>query len=338
MKFTLALSLLALAPMARGHIGHATPPAGKVVTSEAMTGNGEFRFLTVPGWGAMPDGVNVGPTHGGVAVDSAGHVYVSTEAEHAVVVFSKDGKFVKSIAPECSGLHSLMIAKEGDKEVLWGAHVGSNRVVKLDLDGNILFQIPNENTGEIPGGWGGTTAVTPGPDGRIYVACGYGSSMVHMFDATGKLLKSMGGKGAGDGKFMTCHGIAIDTRKKDEPRLLVCDRENRRLVHLDLDLNWLSVHSTGLRRPCAVSFNGENCAVAELAGRVTILDGNGVPVAFLGDQPDRKLRAQKPIPEDQLYDGLFTSPHGLSYDGDGNLIVQDWNVTGRVTALKHVTE
>ena len=32
--------------------------------------------------------------------------------------------------------------------------------------------------------------------------------------------------------------------------------------------------------------------------------------------------------------GLFTSPHGLSWDNEGNLIVQDWNVTGRVTKLK----
>ena len=44
----------------------------------------------------MPDGANVGPTHGGVAVDGAGNVYVSTEANHGVVKFSGEGKFVKS--------------------------------------------------------------------------------------------------------------------------------------------------------------------------------------------------------------------------------------------------
>jgi hypothetical protein len=83
-----------------------------------------------------------------------------------------------------------------------------------------------------------------------------------------------------------------------------------------------------------VSIRGDYVAVAELEGRVTIVGKNGDVVAFLGDQPDPKLRAKKQVPEGKLFDGLFTSPHGLSWDNDGNIIVQDWNVSGRVTKLK----
>ncbi|MDQ8190221.1 hypothetical protein [Roseibacillus persicicus] len=333
MKNKVLAVLVAGSAMAAGHADHEHRPAGKVVTSVQKTGNGQFQFETVPGFAAMPEGVNVGPTHGGVAVDSAGHVYVSTEADHGVVKFTKEGEFVKSFGPETKALHSLAMAKEGDSEVLIGAAVSAEKVLKLDLDGKVLLTIPNEGTGEIKGGFKGVTGVTVGPEGNFYVVCGYGSNLIHKFDASGKLLKTAGGRGKDDGKFTTCHGITLDTRS-GEPLLLVCDRENRRLVHLDLDFNFKGVHSEHLRRPCAVSIRGDYAAVAELEGRVTVLGKNGEPLSFLGDQPDKKLWAKKPVPEAQLYDGLFTSPHGLSWDNEGNIIVQDWNVTGRVTKLK----
>ncbi|MGC6465337.1 MAG: 6-bladed beta-propeller [Akkermansiaceae bacterium] len=295
----------------QAHEGHEHPPAGKVVTSVQVTGNGQFTFETVPGFGAMPEGVNVGPTHGGVAVDSAGDVYVSTEADHGVVKFGPDGKFKKSFGPSTKALHSLALTKDGDKEVLVGAAVSAKKVLKLDLEGKTLLTISNENTGEIKGGLGGVTGVAVGPQGHFYVVCGYGSNLIHKFDATGKLVKSAGGRGKGDGQFQTCHGIALDTRS-GSPLLLICDRENRRLVHFGLDLNFKGVHTTHLRRPCAASVRGDYVVVAELEGRVTIVGKNGEVMAFLGDQPDRGLWAKKPVPEDKLFDGLFTSPHGVS--------------------------
>lgn len=322
---------------ADGGSSHNNAGAGKVVTTVVRTGNGQHTYETVPGWGAMPDGQNLGPTHGGVAIDKSGNVYVSTEAAHAIAVFKKDGMFVKAIAPDCRAIHALAINEEQGTEYLYGAHAWGKRVVKLDLEGNIVLEIPHETTGEVPGGFKGITGVAVGPDGSIYASCGYGSNMVHKFDAKGVLLKSIGGKGKPqqEGKFHTCHGLTLDLRF-DQPLLLVSDRENRRLVHLDLDLDWVGVHATNLRRPCVASILGDYCAVAELQGRVTIFDKNGTPVSFLGDNPNSEHWAKKPIPESQLIDGLFTSPHGLSYDVEGNLYVQDWNETGRVTKLQKV--
>ncbi|MEZ5976340.1 MAG: 6-bladed beta-propeller [Planctomycetota bacterium] len=300
-----------------------------------LTGNGRYRFETVPGWGALPENANLGPTHGGIAVDGQGRVYVSTDAEHGIVRFSADGHFQKSFGPTTQTIHCLNLAQEGDTEVLWGAALGTEKVHKLSLEGEILLTIPNASTGEIPGGLKGVTAVVSAPDGSVFIACGYGSNRIHKLDATGKLLKTVGGQGQENGLFRTCHGLALDTRF-ESPRLLVCDRENRRLVHLDLELGFVEVHAVHLRRPCAVSLRGDLCAVAELEGRVTLLGKHGYPLAFLGDQPDEHLWAQHPVPESQLYDGLFTSPHGLSWDREGNLIVQDWNAIGRVTMLKRL--
>ncbi|MGA0845382.1 MAG: hypothetical protein ACO3RV_02490, partial [Luteolibacter sp.] len=206
------------------------------------------------------------------------------------------------------------------------------RICKIDTDGNLLLEIPNANTSEVPGGWNGLTAVTVAPDGSIFAAMGYGSQKIHKFDATGRLLKSFGEKGKGDGQFQTCHGLSIDTRF-GEPRLLVADRENRRLCHLDLEGGWIGVHATHLRRPCSMSWHGEHLAVAELEARVTILDKQGTPVAFLGDNPDRRQWANFQVAPADQHLGVFTAPHGLGFAPNGDLYVQDWNASGRVTKL-----
>jgi DNA-binding beta-propeller fold protein YncE len=330
---------LFIAPLALAHPEPGVKP-GEGPQTAVHTGNGAWQYVAVPHWGELPDGKIIGPTHGGVVVDDqSGLIYVSTDSELSVVVYQPDGKFVKTIAPECRGFHALAIREEAGKSVIYGAQLNSNqpplRVCKIDTDGKLLLEIPNANTGELPGGWGGLTGVAVAPDGSIFASMGYGSNIIHKFDASGKLLKSFGSKGDDEKQFNTPHGLAIDTRF-GEPRLLVADREKRRLVHFDLEGNWIGVHATHLRRPCAVTFHGDAVAIAELESRVTILDKSGTPVAFLGDNPDRGQWANFGVAPKDLQLGVFTAPHGLSFDKNGNLYVQDWNQTGRVTKLlKH---
>ena len=184
---------------------------------------------------------------------------------------------------------------------------------------NLAVQHVNENGGLLDGQavpvYGDTTGSSQGA-----------------VDAAGKLIKSFG---KGDGQKVatnTSHGLKVDLRY-GEPRLLVCDRENRRLFHTDLDGNWIGEYATNLRRPCSVSIHGDFCAVAELEARVTIIDKAGTPVSFLGDNPNKGQWAKFPIPPNEMSLGIFTAPHGLSFDKDGNLYVEDWNQTGRVTKL-----
>src|SRR3569833_1996296 len=54
-----------------------------------------------------------------------------------------------------------------------------------------------------------------------------------------------------------------------------------RIFHLDGKGNYL-------RRPCQVSLRGDYAIVSELEGRVTVLDRDNAPVAFLGVNPDKK--------------------------------------------------
>lgn len=322
---------------AKGHKHEAKP----VITQPVQTGNGTFTYLASSTWGKLPGEAKLGPTHGGVAVDESGLIYVSTDGVQSIFVFKADGTLVRTIAPEARGIHQLMIRKEGEKEFLYGAQLNAyggkriQRIVKLSLDGKVLLEIPNKNTGKVPGGFGGMTGVTVAPDGSIFASLGYGSNMIHKFDKEGKLIKSFGGRGKEKEKFTTPHNLAVDNRF-GAPRLLVVDREKRRLVHFDFDGNFISEYATNLRRPCAVSIHGNHCAVAELESRVTILDKKGTPVSFLGDNPNKKHWANFKVKPSEQKVGIFSAPHGLSFDKDGNLYVQDWNTTGRVTQLKKV--
>ena len=302
---------------------------------KVVTGNGQHRFEINNHWQTFADGNEMGSTHGGVAIDKNGNVYVTTNKERGIAVFSKDGKYQRSLGSAYAGAHSLQIREEYGVEYLYAAHLTAQRIIKLDLQGKLVMEIKDTEKQPIPQGFKGLTGVTVGPDGRIYAVIGYGSNLIHIFSPKGKLLKSFGSKGEGLEDTKTCHGITVDYRY-ESPRLLVADRENRRLKHYDMEGNLIGIHAQFLRRPCSVDIYGDYVAVAELQGRVTIVNKQGVPVAFLGDNPDEKQWAAFKTPLGDIAEGIFTAPHGLCYDKDGNLYVQDWNETGRVSFLQRL--
>ena len=59
--------------------------------SEFLTGNGEWTYRVVPEWGHLPAGTEFGGTHGGIASDNAGRIYVSTQSATGVLVYSPEG-------------------------------------------------------------------------------------------------------------------------------------------------------------------------------------------------------------------------------------------------------
>jgi len=181
---------------------------------------------------------------------------------------------------------------ESGVEYIYAARPTDHEVVKLKLDGERVWAIEFPKEAGIYKDADGfkPCAVTVGPDGSIFIADGYGANYVLKFDKERKFVKAFGGAGAQEGKFNTCHGIALDTRQ-GKPLLLVCNRNNNRVEYWDLDGNFCESHSEGPSHAGSGSYSGDYAVFPELQGRVTVLDKQGRIAAQIGDNPNEKQRA-----------------------------------------------
>jgi hypothetical protein len=303
---------------------------------------GERVFEWVHGWGKLPEGMQLGNTHGCIVVDAKDNVYLNTDTENAVVVFDPDGTFVRAFGKELAGgLHGMALVREEGQEFLLLAHIGRHQVLKSTLEGEILWTVdyPKESGIYTSPDQYKPTSVAPLPDGGFLVADGYGASWIHRYDAQHGYVKSIGGPGTELGRMNCPHGIWVATGDA-EPLLLVADRENNRIQVLDLDGKpRREVKDTAtdlLRRPCHMHPYGSELAVADLAGRVTLLDASLALIAHLGDNPDPAKRANNGVPPAEWKDGEFVAPHCANWDSNGNLYVTDWVSAGRITKLARV--
>ncbi|MES2392072.1 MAG: hypothetical protein V4555_10560 [Acidobacteriota bacterium] len=331
----------AIAAIATPASGLATPTPAAPAAPEQRTGNGEWTYRTAPNWGKLPTDTKFGGTHGGIAIDKAGLLYVSTQSSTGVLVYAKDGTLVRTIAHDYPEIHSIVHAEEQGEEYFYatvqkGTPKENWLFIKMKTDGTVVQKItaPPEAGFKAPNEWRLTAAV-PGPDGSIFIANGYGDSRIFRFDKAGNYKGSFAGKGPGDGQCNCCHGLTVDTRY-DQPLLLVCDRENRRLSHYDFDGKFVRNVTFHLRRPCQASLHGDYVVLSELEGRATVLDKDNVPVAFLGDNPQKSQWANYTVPLADIAPALFTAAHGAFIAPDGTIYISDWNSTGRVTKLERV--
>lgn len=302
-------------------------------------GSGAMTFDTVPGWGLRPDGNSaIGSTHGGVVVGKDGNIYTSAAA--GVFAFSPDGKVIHSFLGEkYSNIHDMKIRTEGDAEYIYGARNSNAEGIKFDAhSGDIVLKLTYPEESGLNLKRISPTAIEIAPNGDIFLSDGYASNHIFKYDKAGKYIKHFGAPGNELKQFNTAHGMVLDTRY-DPPRLLICDRNHQpkgRLVHYDLDGNFIEEVITGLGMPTSAAVQGDFVSVPDLHGRVVILDKTNTIIAVLGNNPDRGQGANFNIPQDKWIEGVFSGTHGSYWDAEGNLYVQDWNVAGRIMKLVRV--
>jgi hypothetical protein len=291
----------------------------------------DAKFFTPP-----PGMATIGDTHGDIAVSPAGEIYVSVQGgdRPGIQVYSDQGRYLRNVPGAPPDLHGFIIARAPDRDFyIYGVSRLAQEIIQLKLDGSKVLTIP---ASAIPGQYKkddkqaiNLTGIAVAPNGDIYVTDGYGLDFIHRFDKSGKYLASFGGKG-GPWNFDQCHKIAIDPRFK--PARLICtDRRHDRLVHMDLDGRVLGAFGWGLRLPSALAIRGDELAVGELMGRVSLLDRNGHITAVLGTNDNvEEIRTNKAAPQIWQPD-RFYAPHGVTYDAKGNLLVSEFNQYGRIS-------
>ncbi len=283
----------------------------------------------------LPDNLKeFGSLHGEIAIDQTGLIYLSVNGgkKSGVQIYSKDGQYLRNLKNAPNDFHGFVIHLENGQEFLYGSRMTAGSILKMDLNGTILMTIPSS---KIPSQYKGKkgfklTSVDVGPNGDIYVVDGYGLDHIHQFNHKGDYLKTFGGRVA-PWNFLNCHKIFIDPRF-EPARILCCDRKNNRLVHLNLNGDLIGTYAENLRRPSAVDFYQDHIAIAEIYGRVTVLDKSGKVVTTVSD--NEKIKGGNNWPQSSWTDGLVITPHGICYDLEGNLLISEFNRFGRTLKYK----
>ena len=299
----------------------------------------------VAGWTIGPDPLKLpegmpemGNQHGDIAIASNGDIYVSLMQglRSGVQVYSADGTYLRNVKNAPTDFHGFVIHKGADGEFIYGPQLGAGKIVKLTLEGEVVMTIPGESIPKEhwqvnPKNQQATlrlTGCTVAPNGDIFVTDGYASDRVHRFNARGEYLASFGGKAA-PYNFKTLHKIAIDTRF-DPPRIVGTDRANNRAVHLSLEGELIGEIATDLLMPAAAVVQGDFLAVGEIKGRVTVFDKENRVIARLGANPNPQEVGTNKVEPGQWKPGVVNAPHGVAFNGAGDLFVSEYSVHGRV--------
>jgi peptidylglycine monooxygenase len=271
---------------------------------------GDARYRVERPWGEVPAGQGV-PSDVAVAPDGRVLVLLRRDpavdpVRPAVIVLSPEGRRLAAWGEAVQDGHMLAVAPDGRVFVV---DRDMHEVVVFDMAGRRLGGLGTRGGPGAP--FNAPCDVAFGPDGSIYVADGYGNSLVHRFDAAGKPSGRWGRPGSGPGEFSTPHSVAVLA----DGRVAVADRENNRVQVFTADGTWLASWSDH-HKPMSVSADG--------AGRVWVTDQ--VPRLSLLTAEGALVGRCRPV---------LNGAHGMALAPDGTVLLSEQNPP-RVTRLVRV--
>lgn len=239
---------------------------------------------------------------------------------------------------------TLWLADPGNKEcpVVPGhyeTHLGEagGQVLRTDREGTVLLRIGTPPLAVYTSTPFRPTSIALHED-DLWIADGYGADRVLHYRRDGQLLGEVGGP---DADLDNPHSILWDPRGSQ--RLLIADRGHHRILAHDPATDELRtvITSEHVRRPSGMATWGPYLVVADLDGRVAVFDEYDRPVTVIGAAPIDEL--DRPGWPNRVVDGLvlapeappgtFNSPHDVAITTEGTLVVCEWLVGGRLTAI-----
>src|ERR1035437_8063456 len=103
-----------------------------------ILGSGEYRYRVETGWGRLPSGWALKEVSA-VAVDRNDQVYVFNRGEHPMIVFDREGNFLRSWGEDIfTHAHGLHMAPD---DTIFCTDDGDHTVRRCALDGKVLLTI-----------------------------------------------------------------------------------------------------------------------------------------------------------------------------------------------------
>ena len=291
-----------------------------------IVGSGEWTYDALDQWETLPDGWSLHECPG-VAVDSQDNIFVLTRGEHPIIVFDREGKFLRSFGEGLfskTRTHGLYIAHDDSVLV---ADDGIHTIQKFNSKGEKMMEI-GERDHPSPK-WSGqpfnrpTSAAIMPSNGDIYISDGYGNARIHVYSGEAEYKFSWGDSGIDAGQFIRPHNIAVD----DNDQVYVVDREAHRIQIFDPKGKFITMWNN-IYRPDAMVLWKDHIYVGELNGiggddapglghRVGIYDLKGNLVCRFGEI------------EEGEGPGYFIAPHGIAVDSHGDIYVSEVSFTIR---------
>jgi len=226
----------------------------------------------------------------GLAVDSAGDIYVADTNNARIEKFSPGGLVIASIGTKGNAAgqfgepNGIAIDRAGNIYVAEGSN---HRVQKLAPDGTSL----GVWKGPAPGFYG-PRRIAIGPDDSVYVV-DQGHNRIVKFNQDGQALVTWGSSGSGDGQFKDPTSVAVDATTN---KVYVADPRNSRIEVFDSQGKFLSKWSVpDWGQPAGFEDLAINSGIARLYASSAHM--NVIPVF---DLQGKRLETLAPTPPDKL--------------------------------------
>tara|TARA_R110002124_G_scaffold270210_1_gene438588 strand:+ start:1810 stop:2925 length:1116 start_codon:yes stop_codon:yes gene_type:complete len=320
-----------------------------------IIGHGAYKYKVDPKWGKISPNTNPLLNCHEMVQDSKGRlIMVGDHTQNNILIFDKSGSLLDtwghaypgghglSIGQDDAGEDFLLIADCGwyqDKTGKWNKQQG--QIVKTSVDGRFNFAIGHPVTIGIykPDEPFMPTETAVAPNGDIYVADGYGSDYILQYTSNGQYIRHFGGhhNQNPDHNLMNAHGITVDLRDPQNPKLIATSRAENCFKIFTMDGKFLERIDLPGMHVCRAVIKGQNlyagvCWSKDKLGKtdygdsgfITILDHkNQVVSSPGGTAPIYKNGILQPTFQADL--PTFLHGHDVCIDEDESIYVCQWN-------------
>lgn len=143
----------------------------------------------------------------GIAVDNNGDIYISDSVLKKIIIFNRDGKYLKETSSPEMFIRPAGIAIDEDRIYIVDTHAHKVFIFSKK-DGKFLLAFGGNGTGE--GEFNYPTNIFIGKDSLFYITDSL-NFRIQIFDRNGKFISSFGKHGDSLGDFSKPKGIAVDS-------------------------------------------------------------------------------------------------------------------------------